>query len=207
MSNVVVVTLMLCFGGIAGWFLRSGRSDTWIDHTRGPTIEQIKELASLAVLRVPIADVQLCELHGYTGGIQAALIIKGDVEIAVDLKAAHLEAVDAEHRRAYLVLPAPAATRPRVDHDRTRIYQIDRSGLWRIMPGEAGETDLLNRALSQAQQMIAEVGSQQLLLDQARRRVEEIMAGFARALDWQLEVRWMDQRVSAPATIGAVPPG
>lgn len=203
MTNVVVVVLTLCIGGMAGWFLRSGRPQAWGATSSSPTIEQIQQLASLAVLRVPVADVQAYQLQGYTGGVQAALIVKGDVEISTDLMAARLETVDADHRQVFVVLPVPVVTRPRIDHEHTRIYRIDRSGLWQIMPGEAGERDLINRAMQDAQRTIAEVGGQRELIEQARYRTKELIANFFRVLGWQVEIRWLDQRVAPAAKIGA----
>src|SRR5688572_4372359 len=54
----------------------------------GPTLEQIRSLASLTVLTVDVADVQVSGLHGYTGGARAALVVKGDLTLSTDLSAA-----------------------------------------------------------------------------------------------------------------------
>ena len=204
MTNVVLVVSTLCIGGMAGWFLHNSRAGTWSSESRGPTIEQIQQLASLTVLHVPVADVRVYQLQGYTGGIQAALVVKGDVEISTDLMAARLETVDPDHRQAFVVLPAPAVLAwPRARDQRTQIYKIDRSGLWQMMPGEAGERDLINRALQDAQRMIGEVGGQPDLIDQARSRTKEVLIGFFRVLGWQVEIRWLDQQVQPHATIEA----
>jgi hypothetical protein len=114
-----------------------------------------------------------------------------------DLAAARLEAVDADHRQA-LVLPAPTAVCPRVDQERTRIYKIDRSGLWQMIPGEAGERDLVNKAMQDAQWLI---------IDQARSRTQEVITRFFQALGWQVETRWLDQRAATPATVESTPGG
>lgn len=206
MSNIAVLAITLCIGGLVGWFVHNNRAATWSSESRAPTIEQIQQLASLTVLHVPVADVQVYTLTGYTGGIQAVLVVRGDVEVATDLAAARLEAVDAEHRQAYLVLSAPKAVRPRVDHERTRIYKIDRSGLWQMIPGEAGERDLVNKALRDAQRLIGEAGTQAELIDQARSRAKEVMLEFFRALGWRVETRWLDQQVRAQGTIVAGSP-
>lgn len=203
MANIAILALTLCIGGMVGWFVHNSRAATWSGESHVPTIEQIQQLASLTVLHVPVADVQVYTLTGYTGGIQAVLVVRGDVEISTDLAAARLEAVDADHRQAYLVLPAPKAVRPRVDHERTRIYKIDRSGLWQMIPGEAGERDLVNKALQDAQRLIGEVGAQAELIDQARSRTKEVMMEFFRALGWRVETRWLDQQVRAQGRIEA----
>ncbi len=206
MANVLIVAIMLCIGGTAGWFLHGSRSGLVLRESRGLTIEDIQQLASLTVLKVQMAEVKICELHGYTGGIQAVMAIQGDVEIAVDLAAARLENVDLVARHAVLVLPVPTANRPRVDHTHTRIYRIDRTGLWRIAPGETGEVDLLNRALQEAQKSIEAAGSQQSLIDRARQRTEEVLLGFGRALGWDLDVRWDDRMAARPLEPASAPP-
>jgi hypothetical protein len=203
MTQIALLALVLFAGGVAGWFVHNNHPGTWNSESHSPTIEQIQQLASLTVLHVPVADVQVYTLTGYTGGIQAVLVVKGDVEISTDLAAARLEAVDADQRQAYLVLPAPTAVRPRLDHERTRIYKIDRSGLWQMMPGEAGERDLINRAMQDAQRLIGEIGGQAELVDQARSRTKEVLTNFLRVLGWQLEIRWMDQRAKPCVTAEA----
>lgn len=203
MMQIGVLTLMVLLGGMAGWFFHSNRMGTWGSASHAPTIEQIQQLASLTVLHIPVADVQVYTLTGYTGGIQAALVVKGDVEIATDLTAARLEMVDIDHRQAFLVLSPPVAIRPRVDHERTKIYKIDRSGLWQIIPGEAGERDLVNNAMQDAQRLIGNVGSQTDLIDQARSRTKEVITNFFRAIGWHLEIRWQDQRAATPTTLGS----
>src|SRR5687768_3413744 len=54
----------------------------------GPTLEQVRGLAALTVLTVDVADVQVTDLRGYTGGVRAALVVKGDLLLSTDLSAA-----------------------------------------------------------------------------------------------------------------------
>ena len=70
-----------------------------------PTIEQIQQLSSLVTLRVEVADVLESSITGYTGGVKAVLVVKGDLLLGVDLSQAKLEKVDLVARTAVLVLP------------------------------------------------------------------------------------------------------
>src|SRR5688572_10807923 len=66
----------------------------------GPTIEQVRSLASLTVLKVDVADVQVSDLRGYTGGARAALVVKGDLTLSTDLSQARFTSLDPQGRTA-----------------------------------------------------------------------------------------------------------
>jgi len=166
--------------------------------TSALTIEKIQPLASLVTLQVPLSDVLVCDMEGYTGSLRLILIVRGEVEIAVDLQKARFVRLDQQAKRAVLLLPAPTARRPRLDHRRTQIYRIDREGLWQILPGQAGEAELVNRCIRKAQERLAAAASQPEWIRQARGRTETVLRGFFEALGWQIEVRWKD--AEQPAT-------
>src|SRR5687767_10978609 len=100
----------------------------------GPTIEQVRQLSALVTTRVDVADVQVTEIAGRTGGIKAALVIKGDLLLTTDLGRARFESVDAGTRTAVLVLSEPEVTSPRLDHDKTRVFVAAEYGLWALVP-------------------------------------------------------------------------
>jgi hypothetical protein len=87
-----------------------------------PTVEQVRRLSSLVTTRVEIADVQETAVEGYTGGIRV-MLVRGDFLMGVDLSQARFESVDTVARTATLLLPAPRAASPRVDHARTRLFE------------------------------------------------------------------------------------
>ncbi len=163
-----------------------------------PTIEQVQKLASLVSLRVPISDVQVTELTGLTGGVKLVMAVQGDVDIAADLGTAKFEQVDAEKKSAILVLRKPVPMRPRLDHEKTRILQIDRSGLWNWLPGETGEKTLTNRAMQSAQRILGDVAARQDLAKQACQQTEHVIKDFFAATGWQITVQW-DETPIAPA--------
>ena len=96
----------------------------------------IIKLAELVTLRVPVSTVTTTELIGYTGSIRCIVIVKGEVELGVDLEQVRLEDVDTVSRTATLVLPMPTVHAARLDLDRTHIYSIDRCGLWLLLPSD-----------------------------------------------------------------------
>src|SRR4051812_24766541 len=140
LKKVVRVLLLLVAGAAAArlvpppdWLWRHGRmkgddspTDAFpsaaVSHSPpSPTLDRIRELSSLVTTVAEVSDVLVTRVAGRTGSVEAVLLVRGDVEVSVDLGRARLEAVDRAERRAVLVLPPPAPSRPRLDHDRTRL--------------------------------------------------------------------------------------
>src|SRR5579885_451090 len=99
-----------------------GRSPSGPQSDPPPTIQQVRELASLVTSRVEVADVQETDVSGYTGGMRVLMLVRGDFLLGVDLSASRLEAVDVSARAAVLWLPQPSVSSPRVDHTRTKLF-------------------------------------------------------------------------------------
>lgn len=156
----------------------------------GPTIEQVQKLANLVTLRVPISDVQVSRLEGFTGGLRVAIAVHGDVEIATDLSTARFEELDHEARSAVLVLSRPGTVRPRLDHEKTRVIEYQRSGLWWWVNGQAGEDVLTSRAMAHAQRLLAETADREELLAQSCEHTQEVVRAFFSAMGWDVSVRW-----------------
>jgi len=159
----------------------------------GPTIEQVRQLSSLVVTKVDVADVSTTEIAGFTGGVRAALVVRGDLVIAVDLSKARFESQDPDKRTAVLVLPAPEVSRPRLDQEKTRVFELTRQGLWAVLPGDAGQSTAVNHAYRHAQKVVAAVGADPKLIEKARSDAEETLSAFFQALGWTVTVRWDNQ--------------
>jgi len=203
MRYLVLAILMAAMAGGGVYYghrmaTRGEVGDLFRRHASVPTVEQVRELASLVTLSVPISDVQLAELDGMTGGVRLALAVHGDVQIAANLARARFQDIDREQRSATLVLPRPEPQRPRLDHEKTRVLRIERRGLWRFLPGEAGERALTNRAHTAAQRLLTDAAHQPELIARACRHTERIIRGFFGALDWHIHVQWDDSEWPAP---------
>src|SRR3954466_2339251 len=88
------VGLGLALGWIMSLWIKlpplSGSNSTHL----GPSLGQVQSLSSLVTARVDVTDVQETSLEGYTGGIKAALLIKGDFLLGTDLSKAHFQEVN-----------------------------------------------------------------------------------------------------------------
>ncbi len=198
---MIKIILLLSSMGLAaavGYVLRSRSPDPDI-LSSGPTIENVQRLARLVALRIAISDVHMSQLRGYTGSVRMVLLVKGEVEVATDLQQARFEAVDVAAHTATLMLPIPLAGNPRLDHERTRIYCIDRSGLWAFLPGQAGEAELANQCMQEAQRLLAQASVKPSLMAEARDHAEQVLGGFFEALQWHVTIKWIPAAASSAA--------
>ena len=194
MKRIIRAVLLTLISGTGGFCLGRQLSvrpvrEVSSTHT-GPTIEQIQRLAALVTTKVDIADVQVTTAQGYVGSLKVAVVVKGDLLLGVDLNQAKLERVDTKARTAVLVLPQPQVTSPRLDHERTRLFDISAHGLWMLVPGEAGRTTLINRAYADAQQLVSQAAGDPELLGRSRRQAEQVLGSFFSAAGWTVSIRW-----------------
>ena len=206
-KKFVRMTLLLLLGAAAGGLLT-----LWVRRWRGdsqsaagsaigapsvahsppaPTLEQVRRLSSLVTLVAEVSDVRVTRLVGRTGSVEAVLLARGDVELSVDLGQALFERVDHEARRAVLVLPDPRPARPRLDHARTRVVWLGRSGLWALVPGGgAAEARLVEESHRRAQAIVEGAAEDPVLVEQSRRHAEQVTRAFFAAAGWDVTVRW-----------------
>ena len=158
-----------------------------------PTIEQVRDLSELVTTSVDVADVQLTDLRGWTGGVRVAMLVRGQYLLGTDLSQARFTSIDASNKTAVLVLPPPRATSPRIDHDRTKLFAVSPYGVWQIVPSNRAEVAAVNLALAQAQASITTAANSGAPVAGARRQAESVVRSFSRAIDWNVTVRWSDR--------------
>jgi hypothetical protein len=195
LKTLIIHVLVLICGTVGGLILanldRLGRGP------RSPdppvvTVEQLQSLAHLLTTRVTVSDVLETRLQGWTGGIRAALLVHGDFIVSIDLSRAEFEQMDHGARSAILVLPQPQVSRPRLDHDRTRLFTVTWHGLWQVGLDQGRQSDLVNRSYAQAQERIADSSDHPQWLEHARRQAEQVLGSFFDALGWEITLRWTD---------------
>lgn len=157
------------------------------------TVEQVQMLSQLVTTRIQVADVRTTEIKGFTGGSQAAIMLKGDVLLSVDLTRARFEAMNPEAKTAVLVLPEPQVLSPRIDHAQTRIYALADYGLWKIVPSDMGKTAALGRAYKEGQQAIEAAGGEESLVKKAKEHAEKTIECFFEAMGWKVTVKWEER--------------
>lgn len=191
---LVVVLLVLLFGT---YLATKGVASGTTIHSQGPTIESLKRLSQLASLRVTVADVLVGDNWSHRG----AFLIKGDAIIAVDLEQAEFPAdgKDFANRRIRIVLPAPRVLTARVDHQRTKTWNVNQK-IWVVSPifGVGNADRVRDDAMRQGQELVEQAAASKENIDMARTHAAVAIQSLYRELDWQVEVAWMDQK---PASV------
>ncbi|QOV88446.1 DUF4230 domain-containing protein [Humisphaera borealis] len=160
------------------------------NHHVGVSIADLQELAELTILKVDLADVQETTLTGNTGTARATLLIAGDARIGTDLAKAKIIKCDEATRTLVLQLPLPVVQSVRLDHARTRLTSIRRTGLWRLMPSEETRTDLVNAAFAEAQRQLEKAAGRLELREKAQAKAEAILRDHLKVAHWDLGVDW-----------------
>jgi hypothetical protein len=216
LKKAVRIPLLLLAGAAAGRLLpppdrlwsggkikgEDGAADvlTWaaMSHSDpAPTLERVRELSSLVTTASDVSDVLVTRVSGRTGAVEAVLLVRGDVELSVDLERARLDGVDQNARRAVLTLPPPAPLRPRIDHGRTQLVWLGRTGLWALVPVGMGDGAPEVRAVEEshrrAQAVVECAAADPVLVEQSRQRTEKVLRTFFAAAGWGVVVRWSDR--------------
>lgn len=161
-----------------------------------PRIEEVREIAKLAVLRVRVSDV----IEGRNAGGRALVLVHGDADLAIDCGAIEVAAVDTERRTLTLRIPEPQVDRARVDHDRTRVYEVVKTGLAAWNPFADPRPMLLESAMQAAQQSVERLARDPSFVAQAKLHAETLLAAYHRQIGWRVSVQWL-----APSPHGAGP--
>ncbi len=158
----------------------------------GPLIEAVQGLSSLVTLRVTVRDVLVTDIHGYTGGVTAVLVVGGEVEWATDVVAARLEQINSVSRTVTVVLPPPTLHAVRIDTAKTKIATLTVHGLWIVVPGSEAEKAVVNRAYVSAEQAVRSAGEGASFGIEAQRRTERLLDSVGRDQGWKVRVQWLE---------------
>lgn len=159
-------------------------------HT-GPTVQQLERLQYLVSARVHVADVMV----GETRWLKGAWIVQGDALIAVDMAQAEITAKDDRNRTAAITLPVPAVLSARVDHNKTRQWDIKSTSwipLTSLILGnkERLQREAMREAMREAQQLVERVAAAPEHIEMARRDFESALHEFYRQVDWEVQIDW-----------------
>ena len=191
--GLLVVAVLLTI--VRWWPSRQGKSATFI--SQGPTVERLERLSHLVTTRVYVADVLTAEAEGHRG----AWLIRGDGLIAVNLARASIVAKDDQVKHATLRLPQPEVLQARVDHTRTRTWEV-RKTTW--VPWGGDQDKLRDCVMRHAQQLVAHAAGSPENLGQAKAATEAMVRGFYEEFGWQVRVTWESDSVeSKPASTAA----
>jgi hypothetical protein len=151
--------------------------------SQGPTIERLESLARLVTLRIGVADV----LVGTGPNCRGAWLIRGDALLAVDLSKTAITEKDETIRRATIRLPLPEVLHARVDHSRTKTWEVKNTS-W--IPWASEQDRLRDDVMREAQQLVEHAASSSENLQQAKTTTETVIRNFFSELGWNVSVAW-----------------
>ena len=152
-------------------------------HSQGPTVERLERLSHLVTTRVNVVDVLIGEGEGCRG----AWLVKGDALIAIYLGRAQITEKNEATKQALIVLPLPEVLQPRVDHERTKTWEVRRM-VW--LPWNADQDRLRDEVMLQAQQLVAHAAGSNENLQQARTAAATIVTAVYEEVGWTVRVIW-----------------
>jgi hypothetical protein len=179
----VAAAILVGFGRRPGGRARQGGAiQPW---SAGPTGEHLESLGQLVTARLQVSDVMTASDDGYLG----SRLIRGEGLLSIDMHKAEIVALDRGSRRARIRLPRPAVLSARVDHGRTKTWDVKRFSRypWR------GDADALrDRAMHHAQELVERAVASAEYSEQAKGTAEAVVTNMYRMVDWQVTVEWSD---------------
>ena len=160
-------------------------------YTSEPTIQTLEKLSHLVSLKVHIADVLEANSKAGMKYVKGAWLIKGDALLGVDMTKASIALIDHTNRYAIIMLAPPQVMSARVDHDKTKTYNVT-SGTF--TPGDF-ESSVRDNAMREAQQLITYAANHEDNVSLARDRCELLLKGFYALTDWTIDVKWSDRMI------------
>lgn len=179
---LVVVMAVLMVGM---FFLGQSREVSAV--SSNPTITEIQKLGELVVLRVNVADV----LEDSSEDFKGVWIVRGDAMVAVDMSLAELESTDESTKHLEVLLPQPRVIHARVDHEKTRTYDVSKKDWWNLLADSSSE-EFSDAGMRKAQEMVESTSAGDDMMDQARDQAELVLTNMYQLVGWEIDVVWQD---------------
>lgn len=152
----------------------------------GPTVTQLEKLGQITVLKLTVSDVLQGDGFGYKG----AWLVKGDVLYSIDMTKSKVVDTSEGAKTATIALPLPQVVSPRVDHNRTVTYSVERKN-WIPFTGDQGK--LRDQSMKEAQALVERAAARSDNVDVARRNAEMLVALMYKLVGWTVNVVWVDE--------------
>lgn len=193
---VVIITVVVSVGDfrrtIAGWL---GGGPVTVTST-GPTVIQLEKIGLLTLTRVHVADILTAEGAGARG----VWLIHGDALLAVDLRRAKIGAKDDQTKSATLIVSLPEVLHPRVNHDRTKTWDVEATG-W--IPGLnvlfADKDRIRDEAMREAQHLVEFAAKKAEAMQSAKEMCEVVLKNMYGMVGWSIKVEWADPPSTGPS--------
>jgi hypothetical protein len=164
-------------------FIPPERPAPIVIHSEGPTVEKLERLSQSVATRIQIADILVAEGNGCRG----SWLIKGDALLSVNLGIASITDKHEDSKQATIILPEPQVLQPRVNHERTRTWAVDRLA-W--LPWNADQDSLRDAVMAEAQKLVAHTAASAENIQTAKMTAETVLKGLYSEVGWNVAVTW-----------------
>jgi Protein of unknown function (DUF4230) len=148
----------------------------------GPTVTQLESLEQLVVKKIYISDV----LVGVDEGFRGSWLIRGDALISVDFSKARIDRDD-KRQSATILLPPPRILTARVDHERTRTWDVKRYS-W--LPWRGDQDQLRDEVMREAQRLVEHAAGSKEFMDDAKGHAALVVEKVYSLVGWSVNVQW-----------------
>lgn len=190
MKRLIQSVLLMLVGGLIVFFLlRLPKSDP-----NGPiVIEKIQAMGFLVTTKIFTADIVETSLEGKVGTCTAIVIARGDVELGVDMQQAKFESVDYRGRSVVLLVPPPISNSPRLDFDRSTVYDIKTTGMWNLVPHSDIESLAVNKTMQDGQHRIVATAMEPTAIATSKKQAEQVLGCMFNQIGWKVTIHWTDE--------------
>lgn len=156
-----------------------------------PSVEQIQHLSEFVTLRVAVVDILQVEQDGWISGYKGAWFISGDALWTTDLQRARVREIPGQSGKSFvrIELPPPVVSWARLDHTRTRTYDL-RSKSW--IPLMRVPEQVRDEAYERAQEIVARTAARDEYRRQAQRQTEAVLTRFFTDAGFAAEIVWIE---------------
>jgi len=186
---VILLIVMLGIGFALGKFpnrIIGGGGDAPVNWSSGPTVEQLERLSHLVSLKIFVADILTATGPNYRG----SWLVKGDALLGIDLGTASVPERDDGHRVATVLLPLPSVISARVDHNKTKTWDVEKT-TWK--PWAEGESKLRDEAMRQAQALVEHAAASEETINRAKTNAEGVIRNLYEMVGWTVRIKWKEQ--------------
>lgn len=149
-----------------------------------PALIELEQIGELATMRVQVADILIGEGEGYRG----FWLIHGDALLSCDLANARIEEVDEQARTATIRLPKLRVMSARIDHDKSRIWSIEKT-TW--LPWKWGDhSAVCDAAMFHGQELVQTAAASEGNLAQGRAQAEMLIFRIYDSVGWKVSIDW-----------------
>ena len=153
-------------------------------------IERIEELGKLELVKYNFKEIYdyqalsegkiktntALRVYDYNPDLKIALIASGEAVGCIDLRDLDMEAVHLSKDTLYFHIPKPELCYYKLDMDKTRIYDFERSGFWsHIFSDDDEVTRIVQNAYKDAEEQIKISALESGILDQTTVNAEKVL--------------------------------